>query len=373
MKKIKIVNIISRLVYGGTESVLLNYYSHINRKHYDLSIITMEAVNKEAISRFEELGFKVYIVGDWEKNPFKIGEKILKILKNEKYDIIHSHLSHTNFYFMILGYIAGIKIRISHSHLIYIDKTLKEKVKHKIYKILIKIFSTNFMACSEAAAIDLYGTTENVYILRNAIDLKKFAPDLKTRKKYRNLLQYKDDEIVICNIGRMEQQKNQLFLVDIFNELYKRNKKYRLLIIGAGSLEKNIKNHICKLNLSNKVQILSNRDDINNILKASDIFVLPSLYEGLGIVLVEAQATGLVCYTSNKVVPKESKVTDNLHFIDLEKGAKEWAEYIKKNSQKLNIREQDYKIFLKKGYDIYNESKKLNQFYKNIVNQNKRR
>ena len=367
MKKIKIVNIISRLVYGGTESVLLNYYSHINRKHYDLSIITMEAVNKEAVSRFEELGFKVYIVGDWEKKPIKIGKEILKLLKKEKYDIIHSHLSHTNFYFMILGYIAGIKIRISHSHLIYKDKTLKEKIKHKIYKILIKIFSTNLMACSEAAAIDLYGTTNNVYILRNAIDLKNFAPDLKIRKKYRSLLHYKDDEIVICNIGRMEQQKNQLFLVDVFNELYRKNKKYRLLIIGTGSMEKDIKDHIYKLNLSNRVQILSNRDDINNILKASDLFVLPSLYEGLGIVLVEAQATGLVCYTSNKVVPKEAKVTDNLYFIDLEKGEKEWAENIDGAYDKTIELNQNHKTITNNGYNIEIEAKKLDNYYKKIM------
>lgn len=367
MRKIKIVNIISKLVYGGTESVLLNYYSHINRRHYDLNIITMEAINKESIKRFEDLGFKVYIVGNWEENPVKVGKKIIKILKQGKFDIIHSHLSHTNFYFMILGYIAGIKIRISHSHLIYIDKNLKEKIKHKMYKILIKIFSTNFMACSEAASIDLYGTTNNVYILRNAIDLTKFIPNIKVRKQYRKLLRYTEDEIIICNIGRMEEQKNQLFLIEIFNELIKLNNRYRLLIIGSGSLENNIKERITKLNLTDKVKILSNRDDVNNILQASDIFLLPSLYEGLGIVLIEAQAVGLSCYTSDKVVPQEAKVTDKLHFINLEKGSRQWAKYIEENYHKEPEQIQDYQLITEYGYNISEEAKKLDEYYQKIM------
>ena len=367
MRKIKIVNIISKLVYGGTESVLLNYYSHINRRHYDLNIITMEAINKESIKRFEDLGFKVYIVGNWEENPVKVGKKIIKILKQGKFDIIHSHLSHTNFYFMILGYIAGIKIRISHSHLIYIDKNLKEKIKHKMYKILIKIFSTNFMACSEAASIDLYGTTNNVYILRNAIDLTKFIPNIKVRKQYRKLLRYTEEEIIICNIGRMEEQKNQLFLIEIFNELIKLNNRYRLLIIGSGSLENNIKERITKLNLTDKVKILSNRDDVNNILQASDIFLLPSLYEGLGIVLIEAQAVGLSCYTSDKVVPQEAKVTDKLHFINLEKGSRQWAKYIEENYHKEPEQIQDYQLITEYGYNISEEAKKLDEYYQKIM------
>lgn len=367
MEKIKIVNIISKLVYGGTESVLLNYYNNMDLSKYEISIITMEAINDESIRRFEDLGVRVFIVGDWEKEPIKIGKKILKILKQEQFDIIHSHLSHTNFYFMILGYIAGIKIRISHSHLIYIDKTIKEKIKHKIYKLLIKIFSTNYMACSEAAAIDLYGTTKNIYILKNAIDLKKFAPNGDIRNEYRKLLKYQDDEIVICNIGRMEEQKNQLFLIDVFNELTKLNIHYRLLIIGAGSLEEKIKNRISNYKLEKKVQILSSRNDINKILQAADLFLLPSLYEGLGIVLIEAQASGVVCYTSDYVVPKEAKVTNDLYFINLKQSPKKWAEIINKNSkQKKGQRTQDYKSITNKGYNIVEEAKKLDHYYQEL-------
>ena len=372
MEKIKIVNIISKLVYGGTESVLLNYYKNMDLSKYEISIITIEAINDESIRRFEDLGVRVFIVGDWEKEPIKIGKKILKILKQEQFDIIHSHLSHTNFYFMILGYIAGIKIRISHSHLIYIDKTIKEKIKHKIYKLLIKIFSTNYMACSEAAAIDLYGTTKNIYILKNAIDLKKIAPNSDIRNEYRKLLKYQDDEIVICNIGRMEEQKNQLFLIDIFNELTKLNINYRLLIIGAGSLEEKIKNRISNYKLEKKVQILSSRNDINNILQAADLFLLPSLYEGLGIVLVEAQAAGLICFTSDKVVPVEAKVTNLLHFISLDGSCKAWANDIEKKYANKKERKQNYKEITAKGYNIIEESKKLNEYYMMLFSQKRR-
>ena len=372
MIKIKIVNIISKLVYGGTESVLLNYYSNMDLSKYEISIITMGAINDEVIKRFEDLGIHVFIVGDWEHNPLKVGKKILKILRKGNFNIIHSHLSHTNFYFMILGCIARIKIRISHSHLIYIDKTLKDKIKHKIYKLLIKIFSTNYMACSEAAAIDLYGTTKNVYILKNAIDLKKFTPNSNIRNEYRNLLKYKDNEIVICNIGRMEEQKNQLFLVDIFNELVKINTHYRLLMIGAGSLEERIKSRISNYKLEKKVQILSSRDDINKILQATDIFLLPSFYEGLGIVLIEAQAAGLICFTSKSVVPQEAKVTNLLHFISLDKSCKAWAKDIEKNYENNTAKKQNYKEITAKGYNIIEESKKLNKYYMMLFSQKRR-
>lgn len=371
MRKIKIVNIISKLVYGGTESVLINYYSNMSRNHYTPYIITMEAINDEAIKRFQRLGFKVLVVGNWEKYPIKVGKKIMKILKNENFDIIHSHLSHTNFYFMILGYIAGIKIRISHSHLIYEDKNIKEKTKHLFYKMLIRMFSTHFMACSKAAALDLYGTTKNVYILNNAINLNDFKPDDIIRNKYRKLLNYRDDEIVICNVGRMEEQKNQIFLLKIFNELLKIDSNYRLLIIGSGTLENKIKRQISIYKIQDKVKIISARDDISKILQATDLFILPSLYEGLGIVLIEAQACGLECYTSDKVVPQEAKVTNNLYFVDLERNEKEWAQFINTNNKKHKERKQDYKSITNHGYNIFDEAIKLDTYYQKIINSDK--
>lgn len=361
MKKIKIVNIISRLVYGGTESVLLNYYSHIDRKHYDLSIITMEAVNKEVISRFEKLGFKVYIVGDWEKQPIEVGKEILKLLKKEKYDIIHSHLSHTNFYFMILGYIAGIKIRISHSHLAYIDKTLIEKIKHKIYKILINIFSTNYMACSEAAALELYGTTKNIYILHNAIDVNKFKYNEKTEKTKRKELKIKDKDIVIGHIGRFEKQKNHEFLIDIFNEIHKQNKNTILLLVGEGPLKEEIEQKVKNLNLEKSVKFLGQRSDVNELYQAMDAFVLPSLYEGLPLVGVEAQAAGLPCFFSTEVT-KETKVLETTKLIELTEGPQKWASIILKELKSYK-RVDTAEEITKNKFNISMESTKLDNYY----------
>lgn len=366
MKKIKIVNIISKLVYGGTETVLLNYYSKINKDNFEYYIITMEASNQNAIKRMEKIGFKVFIVGDWEKQPIIVGKKICDILSKYKFDIIHSHLSHTNFYFMILGKICGIKVRISHSHLTSTDVTVKDKLKHNIYKKLIRFFGTHFMACSEAAAKDLYGNYNNVYILKNAIDVNKFVYNEEIRTKYRTELKIKKEDILICNIGRMCEQKNQIFLIDIMNNIIRKNNKYKLLIIGEGELENKIKEKIDEYNIQDNIIILSKREDINCLLQAADIFILPSLYEGLGIVLIEAQSAGLPSVASKDVIPIEAKVTGLVNFIDLNKGDLYWSNYLLRI--RLKKRKNYTEEITKQGYNIEIEAKRLENYYLNILN-----
>jgi len=365
MQKIKIVNIISRLVYGGTETVVYNYYKNIDKDKFELYIICMNESNEQAIKRFEKIGFQVITVGNWEKNPIREGKKIFKIFKDYKFDIVHAHLSHTSFYFMILAKMAKIKHRITHSHLTKKDENLKVKIKHSVYKTLIKLFSTNYMACSKAAAIDLFGKTKNVYILKNAIEIDDFKYSENCRKKYREDLNIKDDEIVYGNIGRFTAQKNQLFLIDIFYEISLLDKNIKLLLIGDGELRNDIISKVKKLNLSDRTIILSNREDINNLYQAMDRFILPSLYEGLGIVLIEAQTSGLQCFTSDVVVPKEAKVTECCEFISLNKDSKEWANSI--INHKYKKRNSHVEEISKQGYNIKIESKKLADFYENIM------
>ena len=365
MKKIKVLNVISKLVYGGTESVIYNYYSNIDLENFESYIITRTAIDVDVVKKFENIGFKVYIVGDWEKHPYKVGIKIFKILKNEKFDIIHSHLSHTNFYFMILGKIAGIKIRISHSHLTYKDENFKQKLKHFIYKELILLFSTNLMACTKAAAIDLYGKRDGVFILKNAIDSDKFIYNKKVRDEYRRKLKINDGDFVYGNVGRLTKQKNQLFLLKIIYELKKKEKNLKLLLVGDGELKEKLFDEIKNLNLSENIIFLSNRDDVNCLYQAMDAFILPSLYEGLGIVLIEAQASGLQCYASKYVVPAEASITNKCMFISLDKNEVEWAEMILKN--KNLSRKSEKEALIKSGYDLSTEKNKLVNYYKTLI------
>lgn len=365
MQKIKIVNIISRLVYGGTETVVYNYYKNIDKDKFELYIICMNESNEKAIKRFERIGFKVITVGNWEKKPVAEGKRIFKILKDYKFDIVHAHLSHTSFYFMILAKLAKIKHRITHSHLTKKDENLKVNIRHCIYKILIKLFSTNYMACSEAAAVDLFGKIKDVYILRNAIEVNEFKYNESYREKYRKNLNIAKDEIVYGSVGRFTPQKNQLFLIDIFYEISLLDEKSKLLLIGDGELKKDIIVKAKQLNISDKIIILSNREDINFFYQAMDRFILPSLYEGLGIVLIEAQVSGLQCFTSDIVVPKEAKVTDCCEYISLDKNSKEWAGLILNHEYK-ERRSYDEEVS-KQGYNITLESERLSDYYEKIM------
>lgn len=362
MKKIKIVNVISKMVYGGTESVIYNYYKNMDLSKFDLYIITRDSSIKTAMNRFEDLGFKFIIVGDWEKYPFKVGKKLLGILKDKHFDIIHVHLTHTNFYFLILGYLSRIKVRISHSHLVSGKTNLITRVKHFVYKVLIKFFATNNMACSVDAAKELYWGKKDTYILNNAIDLEKYKYNEKVRDKYRNIFGISDKK-VYGSIGRMTYQKNQLFLMDIFSEIKKRDNNSKFLLVGNGELKNKIIDRAKENGIFDDLIILSDRDDINNILQIIDVFILPSLYEGLGIVLIEAQESGIYCFASDKVVPIEAQATRNLEFVSLDLKAAEWARRI---VCKESVRKDYTEILTKKGFNIEREAKKLEKYYLSI-------
>lgn len=368
MKKIKIVDIISCMIYGGVESVVYNYYSNMDLSNFDLYIITRKNSKKDAAKKFEDLGFKFLYVDDWEKNPFSSFKEILKIMKEYNFDIIHSHLSHTNFYFMILGKIANIPVRISHSHLSEEDKGLFRKIKHFIYKLLIKMFSTNLVACGKEAAVNLYGKKrQDIVIFNNAIQLDKYSFDENMRNKYRKEFNININDLCLSTVGRMTYQKNQLFLIEIFNELKKINSSSKLLIVGDGELKNEL---ICKINeysLVDDVILLKDRNDVNNLLFMSDIFCLPSLYEGLPVVGIEAQATNLPCVFSD-TIDSDVDISNKCYFMSLNDSSKKWAEKI--NDIFIDDRSylNDNPKFEK--FDIKLQSKKMEDFY---INEYKRR
>ena len=217
------------------------------------------------------------------------------------------------------------------------------------------------MACSEAAALELYGTTKNVYILHNAIDVNKFKYNEKTEKTKRKELKIKDKDIVIGHIGRFEKQKNHEFLIDIFNEIHKQNKNTILLLVGEGSLKEEIEQKVKNLNLEKSVKFLGQRSDVNELYQAMDAFVLPSLYEGLPLVGVEAQAAGLPCFFSTEVT-KETKVLETTKLIELTEGPQKWASIILKELKSYK-RVDTAEEITKNKFNISMESTKLDNYY----------
>lgn len=265
---------------------------------------------------------------------------------------------------VIFAKIFGIPIRIIHSHNAFVVED-KESLLNSLLckfnrKILLKKFTTNLFACSGAAGRWLFGENENFHIINNGIHVEKFAFFPRIRKQKRSFWGL-ENKFVFGHTGRMEDQKNHLFLIDIFYEIHRNIENTVLLLVGNGSLEGKIKAKVKMLGLENTVHFLGRRNDVNELLQVMDIFLFPSLFEGFGISLLEAQTTGLKCFASKDVIPNEVNITNSVCFIPLQETAQTWAKIIMENMkyERVNMSE----TVRKAGYDIKSSTKFLEGFY----------
>ncbi len=205
--------------------------------------------------------------------------------------------------------------------------------------------NVNF-ACSTEAGIYLFGKKRKFEFIPNAIDLEKFEYNEQTRKEIRKELDL-EGKLVIGNVGRFNLQKNHSFLLDIFNEIVKKNKDSILLLIGTGELEENIKQKIKELKLEKRVKLLGVRKDVNKLYQAMDIFLMPSLFEGLPLTGVEAQASKLKCYFADTIT-KEVIISNNVKFLSLKLTPEQWADKIVQDAKyernNVEILNQDFNI-----------------------------
>ena len=208
----------------------------------------------------------------------------------------------------------------------------------------------------------MFGTDHNVYIMKNALEIDMFKYDESTREKMRKSLGYSRSDIVIGCVARLEKQKNHEFLIEVFRKLNSQNKNYKLMLIGKGSLEEKLYELIEKYSLLPFVKFIGTTNEVNKYYQAMDIFALPSLYEGLGIVYVEAQISGLPCISSTNV-PIDAKITNDFLFIDLDYN--KWVNSIKKVD--ISKRKSCEKNAIDFNYDISRESCNLDQYYIKMV------
>ena len=365
-KPMRIAHIIGKWVGGGVEAVVMNYYRNLDHDKIQFDFICDNDSTNIPYEEIESLGGKIILIPPYQK-VFKYQKELIKILREGQYKIVHSHINTLSIFPLRAAKKAGVPVRIAHSHSTTNKAEWKKNLAKQVLRPFSKVYATDFMCCTEHAGRWLFGDKTfnegKVYILNNAIDLNKFSYDERIRKIKRDELKIKDDTLVFGHIGRYVAQKNHTFLIDVFNELHKKNQNSVLLLAGQGPLMDEIKEKVNSLGLTNNVKFLGQRSDANELYQAFDIFLLPSLYEGLGMVAIEAQVAGCNCFASTEV-PVIAKVTENLNFINLNKSAKEWADEI---FSKLNInqRKSYVKEAAKCGYDIKNEVKKLEARYMN--------
>lgn len=363
-KPLRIAHIIGKWVGGGVEAVVMNYYRHIDHAKIQFDFICDSDSTNIPYDEIEELGGKVILVSPYQ-HIISYLKELKVILKEGKYRIVHSHINALSVFPLYAAKKVGVPIRIAHSHSTTNKKEWKKNLLKQILRPFSKRYATDYICCSELAGRWLFGDkvydNGEVYLLNNAIDLDKFAYDEDVRKAKRKELNISDDTLVIGHIGRFVAQKNHTFLIDIFNELHKQNKNSLLLLAGQGPLIDEIKNKVNDLNLTESVKFLGQRNDVNELYQAFDVFLLPSLYEGLPVVGVEAQAAGCLSILSDDMT-KETKVLNSTKFISLNQNASFWANEILSSNKKF-VRKNSINEMTNNNFNIKKEAKKIENKY----------
>jgi len=370
----RVLQVFAEMNRGGAETMIMNLYRNIDRSKIQFDFIVHTHEKCAFDDEIQELGGKIF------RMPVYRGTNHMDYLKNwefffkehSEYKIIHGHIRSTAAIYLNKAQKYGL-ITIVHSHNTSSGNGFSAIVKN-ILQFPIRYIADYFLACSKVAGEWLYGnkvcSKSNFHIINNAIDTKKFAFDKSIRDKKRKELKI-EDKLVIGHVGRFHPQKNHDFLVDIFKEIYDKNENAVLMLVGEGDLEELIQEKVYKLGLVNRVIFTGVRTDVSEMFQVMDVFVFPSLYEGLGIVLIEAQASGLPCVVADSI-PNEALITQNVQQVLLTESPKMWAEVIlQRNSG--HERTCAFIEVKKQGYDIEENYKWLQEFYLGLVEKSETR
>ncbi|WP_294130916.1 glycosyltransferase family 1 protein [uncultured Clostridium sp.] len=359
---------------GGIESYMMNYYRNFDKSKIQIDFV---AIGERATydDEIESLGGKMYYIPKKSKNYLGYKKGLRNIFKSGKYKVVHTHMDAMGMTVLKEAKKFNIPIRIAHSHNTQhlTNNHIKLKINEYARKNINK-YATHMFACSELAGRWLFGDeafeSGKVEVIKNAINIEKFKFDMQKRNILRNKYDILNDEIVIGHVGRFDYQKNHKFTIEMFQMLINKNKKYKLFLIGNGQLKDEIKKLIKSYGIEENVIILDACDNVNDFYNIFDIFILPSKFEGLGIVAIEAQVNGIPCILSDNI-PMEAKVSENVKFISLD-NKRLWIKEIKYVTENILDRRHNIDNIIKKGYDIKIQSKKLQNkyilLYKEILN-----
>ena len=318
-KPVIVAQIMGKWIGGGVESVIMNYYRHLDHTKIQFDFICDEDSTRIPYDEIKKLGGRVFLVPKYQKLPQHL-KALEDLFRKNHYRIVHSNVNTLSVFPLYAAKKAGVPIRISHSHSTSNVREWKRNIIKNILRPFSKRYATDYFACSELAGRYLFGSKTfdrgEVKIIHNAIDLDKFKFDPIARKNLRKELGIDDETIVIGHVGRFVQTKNHHFLIYAFKKYHNKNPNAKLLLIGTGPLEEKIKAKVKKLNLEDSVLFLGQRNDTNKLYSVMDIFCLPSLYEGLPVAGIEAQAAGLPCVYSDKVTI-EADAANNAYYASI--------------------------------------------------------
>ena len=359
---------------GGVETYLIEQYRHLDRSRIDYDFINMIGETKIAFEdEIKDNGNRIYNIVSRGKNPLKHYWQWIKFFYRyaKFYDaIVFNTCDLYHMCPLFLAKVFNVKIRIIHSHNSSNDKkeNFLRKILIKINKFLMNISATNYWACSTEAGLWMFGKNKKFKIINNLIDSRKYIYNVDAREKIRKNLNI-EDKFVMGHIGRFSYQKNHVFLIKIFNEIHKKDKNSVLLLIGGKtgnqSYYQESINLVNKMGLDDNVYFLGMQKNVADYYQAMDCFILPSRFEGLPIVGIEAQAAGLKIFLSD-IITKEVQITDLVEYVSLNESPSIWAEKILK-SKKYN-RANMYKKIVNAEYDVEIGNKIFQEYFVSILN-----
>lgn len=357
---IRVAHVMGKMVGGGVESFVMNYYRHIDRRYIQFDFIVDNDSKIVPTEEIKMMGGNVWIVPPYQ-DVRNNQNRLHDLFCNNGWTIVHSHLNALSVFPLRAAARAGVPVRIAHAHSTLGKGETGRNLVKRLLRPLSTQYPTNLFACSRHAGDWLFGANSNYRVISNAIEINRFLFDYECRTRLRRQLGISDSEFVVGAVGRLVTQKNYKFLIKTFKLLTQRRSDSKLVIVGDGPLMGELHEMCSSLEIEKKVLLLGMRNDVDKLYQVFDVFAMPSIYEGLGIAAIEAQASGLPCILST-AVPDEVDLSKKCSFIDL-RSPEAWAEKIML-IDKSNDRAINYNAFV--DYDIEQAAYHLSDLYRKM-------
>ena len=363
MKKIKVLLVVGRMQGGGVESFVMSYFRQLHDK-VDFTFMCFDDSTLIPYEEIESLGSKVVLVPH-PKHFFKFNKAMSEHLKNNQYDIVHSHVNTLSIFPLRIAKKYNCPIRIAHSHSSSSKKEFLRHIAKSIFRLFSKKYANVYFTCSEAAGRFQFGNKAydegKVIFIKNAIDVKKFLFNENDHNEVREKLGISSEEYVVGTVGRLVSAKNHYFLISLAKTL----PNFKFLIVGGGSMHDELCNKIVEDKLDN-IEVVDSTLPIEKYYSCFDMFVMPSLYEGFGLAAIEAEANGLYALLSTNI-PQETLMTGYGKYLPIgESNLEVWKEEIEKKPN----RECHPEKIIQAGYDIKVAALELLSIYEKLVGQN---
>ena len=364
---LRVLHVIGSMGYGGAETLIMGLYRCIDRSRVQFDFVENTLEKAAFDDEIRSLGGRIFNCPHYTgKNHFQYIKWWNRFFDEHagEFTAVHGHIGSTAAIYLRIAKKHGL-FTIAHSH--NTNGVGFSDFLYRIYAFPTRYIADQFFACSRQAGIDRYGKRvgsdpQSCLLLHNAIDTKRFAFDPQKRESARNMLNISDDELVIGHIGRFVAQKNHPFLIDVFAEIHRRKPKAKLLLLGLEDPEQAVRKKAEALGLTDRILFAGVHRDTVPYYHAMDVFVLPSLYEGFGIVNIEAQCSGLPCVISDKVSAECILAKDLVSVCPLDAGAEGWADRILSVVSGARFDHSD--IVADMGYDVRQTAASLEAFYR---------